>query len=131
MNSTFEQPEFTNSISRYLFCVLKFMARTNSRTDEITILEVMEIEGEPLKGMTFCITGHLAKPRKEVEALIEQAGGQCTGNVTYGTTYLVSNEDWSAGTVNKVSSKYNKAKKIGVPIISEARLLEMLVKWRA
>lgn len=107
------------------------MARTNSRTDELTVIEVMEIEGEPLRGMTFCITGHLAKPRKDVEAHIEQAGGRCVGTVTYGTTYLVSNEDWTANSVDKVSSKYNKAKKIGVPIIKETRLLEMLVNKSA
>jgi DNA ligase (NAD+) len=105
------------------------MARINSTTDELTVIEVMEIDGEPLKGMTFCITGHLAKPRKDVEALIEQAGGRCVGTITYGTTYLVSNGDWTPGSVKgNLSSKHIKAQKIGVPIISERKLLEMLVK---
>lgn len=71
-------------------------------------------------GMTFVITGTLpTMKRDEAEALITKNGGKVTGSVSKKTTYLVAGE--AAG------SKLDKAKKLGVPIISEDDLLTMLV----
>lgn len=71
-------------------------------------------------GMTFVITGTLpTMKRNEAEALITKNGGKVTGSVSKKTNYLVAGE--AAG------SKLDKAKKLGVPIISEDDLLKMLV----
>jgi len=104
------------------------MARNNERTDVVKMLTVMEVENKVLSGKTLCITGHLARPRKEIEELIIQAGGTPVKTVSYGLHFLVTNEDWTKGTVEKVSSKYAKAKKLGTRIISEQKLLDMIME---
>ena len=104
------------------------MARNNERTDVVKMLTVMEVENRVLYGKSVCITGHLSRPRKEIEELIVQAGGRPEKAVRYGLSYLVTNEDWSKGTVEKVSSKYAKAQKLGVKIISEQALLDMIME---
>lgn len=71
----------------------------------------------PLQGKTFVITGTLTTlKRDEAKALIQNAGGKVTDSVSSKTDYLVAGE--AAG------SKLAKAKKLGVPQLSEAELLE-------
>lgn len=76
--------------------------------------------GGALQGKAVCITGELSSPRKAVEKLIMDAGGTSKGTVSKTTSYLVTNDS----TTN--SSKMRKAKKYGIPVIDEARLLEIL-----
>ena len=73
-------------------------------------------------GMTFCITGKLTtfKNRDEAKLKIEAAGGKVVDSVSKKTNYLVNND------INSTSSKNSKAKSLGIPIISESQLLEML-----
>lgn len=74
--------------------------------------------GGRLAGLTFVITGTLPTlSREEAKAMIEAAGGKATDSVSNKTSYLVAGE--AAG------SKLEKAKKLGIPIIDEARLREM------
>jgi len=73
----------------------------------------------PLEGLTFVITGILSRSRQEVAGMIERCGGKVTGSVTSKTDYLVVGEA-PGGT------KYRKAQQLDVPMIDEARLLEMI-----
>ena len=77
-----------------------------------------QVEG-PLSGMTFVLTGALSRPRPEFEKMIAAAGGKATGSVTKNTTYLVAGEGGG--------SKRDKAAKLGIPIIGEEQLREMLI----
>jgi DNA ligase (NAD+) len=72
-----------------------------------------------LDGQTFCITGTLSRPRDDIKQDIIQAGGQWSGSVSKKLDYLVCNQPSS-------SSKYQKAKNLGVTIITEAELQTML-----
>ena len=67
------------------------------------------------KGLTFCITGSLVQfsNRKELVSFIEQRGGTVTGSVSKNTDYLINND------MESTSSKNQKAKSLGIPIISE------------
>ena len=73
------------------------------------------INVEKLKDLTFCITGkvHIWKNRDELSKEIEKLGGKVTGSVSKNTNYLINND------VNSTSAKNNKAKELGVQIISE------------
>lgn len=74
---------------------------------------------EKLAGKTFVITGTLPNMgRKECAELIEAHGGKATGSVSKKTDYLVAGE--AAG------SKLAKAQSLGIAIISEAELKELL-----
>ncbi len=72
----------------------------------------------PLAGKNFVLTGSLSRPRPEFERLIAAAGGKATGSVTKKTDYLVAGEGGG--------SKRDKAAKLGVPVIDEAALMQML-----
>jgi DNA ligase (NAD+) len=70
----------------------------------------------PLSGQTIVVTGTLPTlGRTEVEQLIAKLGGKASGSVSKKTSFLVAGE--SAG------SKLDKAKALGVPVLSEAEFL--------
>ena len=56
--------------------------------------------------------------RDEASALIKANGGKVTGSVSKKTTYVVAGSD--------AGSKLTKAQELGITIISEAELLQML-----
>jgi DNA ligase (NAD+) len=68
--------------------------------------------GTDLTGKTFVVTGTLEKySREEIEGLIRQFGGKASGSVSKSTSYLVAGE--------KAGSKLDKAKKLGVTVLTE------------
>jgi DNA ligase (NAD+) len=73
----------------------------------------------PLAGKRLCVTGKLARPRSEIQKLIEDAGGQFVASVGKSTDYLVAGAD-----VGK--AKLDAAKKAGTDVIDEATLELML-----
>ena len=75
-----------------------------------------------LEGKSIVITGSLQhfENRKELQALIEQAGGRAAGSVSAKTAYLVNNDSTST------SGKNKKAKELGVPIVTEDEFLRIL-----
>ena len=76
-------------------------------------------EGGILSGSIFVITGTLpGMDRKNAQRLIEEAGGKVTSSVSKKTNYLLAGEN--------AGSKLDKANALGVRVISEADLLEML-----
>ena len=69
-------------------------------------------------GKTFVVTGTLPKlSRGEAEALIREKGGNVSGSVSKKTSYVVVGD--SPG------SKFDAARKFGIPILSEAELLRL------
>jgi DNA ligase (NAD+) len=73
----------------------------------------------PLEGKSFVITGTLPTlTRNEAQALILEHGGRVAGSVSGKTDYLVCGK--------KAGSKLTKAQQLGVPVIDEAALLEMV-----
>ena len=75
-------------------------------------------EGMPLSGLTFVLTGSLSIDRTAFSRRIVAAGGKVASSVTSNTSYLL------AGTGG--GSKRAKAEKLGIPIISEADIEEMM-----
>ena len=82
-------------------------------------------EGEPeqrsqhLAGKTFVLTGTLPTlKRDEAAAMIEAAGGKVSGSVSKKTSYVVAGEE--------AGSKLAKAEELGVAILDEAGLLNLL-----
>lgn len=77
-------------------------------------------DNDMVSGLSFCITGALSLPRKEYELHIEKNGGKNVSGVTSKTNYLVTNDPTSG------SSKNKKAQQLGVKIITELELRELL-----
>lgn len=88
----------------------------------LTIDESYEAAGTSLEGKTFVITGslnHYAN-RKDLKAEIEAEGGKVAGLVSAKTDYLITNDP------NSGSSKNRTARELGVAIITEDEMIEML-----
>jgi DNA ligase (NAD+) len=76
-------------------------------------------KGGTLKGLTFVLTGTLPTlSREEATRLIEKAGGKVSGSVSKKTSFVVAGED--------PGSKIVKAQGLGVPVLDEAMLLDLL-----
>jgi DNA ligase (NAD+) len=74
---------------------------------------------KPLAGKTFVITGTLPTlSRDEAKDKLEAAGAKVAGSVSKKTSYVL------AGT--EAGSKLDKAQELGVPVIDEAQMLQML-----
>lgn len=77
--------------------------------------------GELFASKSFVLTGTLpTMSRDEASALIKQNGGKTVGSVSKKTDYVLAGE--AAG------SKLTKAQELGIKIISESELLEMIEK---
>ncbi len=82
---------------------------------------VKEKSADTLAGLTFVVTGTLPTlSRDEVQELIKKNGGKAASSVSKKTSYVVAGE--AAG------SKLTKANELGVPVIDEKTLLEMIEK---
>jgi DNA ligase (NAD+) len=72
----------------------------------------------PLAGKRVVITGTLSRPRGYYVERIEAAGGTFTSSVSKNTDYVLAGEE--------AGSKIDRARELGVPILDEARLEELL-----
>jgi DNA ligase (NAD+) len=83
----------------------------------ITDVEKRKAAGS-LIGLTFCLTGTLSRPRKEVELQIKAAGGKTTTSVSGKLDYLLAGEN--------AGSKLEKANRLEVKVVNEDELAEMI-----
>ncbi len=99
---------------------------STNREDIKKLIEVVK-PTEPIKkeikesfvtGKTVVITGTLSKPRDEIKEILEMHGAKVTDSVTKKTDILVCGEN--------AGSKLEKAKALGVRIMSESELMEAL-----
>lgn len=98
--------------------------------EELRALGVKLVEDAPppvaaksggVAGKTFVVTGTLTGyARDEIERLIKQLGGKATGSVSKKTDYVVAGE--------KPGSKIDKAKQLGIPILTEAGFNQLIGK---
>jgi DNA ligase (NAD+) len=110
--------------------IARFIAEPHNREgiEQLRAAGVHWPEGPPqreqagaLAGRTFVLTGTLPTlSRDDAKALIESTGGKVAGSVSKKTDYVVAGED--------AGSKLAKARELAVPIIDEARLMQLTAR---
>jgi len=73
-----------------------------------------------LDGKSFCITGSMTKPRKEIALAIKNAGGKVVGSVSANLDVLIAGE--------KAGSKLAKAQSLGLEIWAESDLFTKIAE---
>jgi DNA ligase (NAD+) len=85
----------------------------------LTFAGTKKERGTKLAGKTFVLTGTLANySREQAKKMIEDAGGRVSGSVSQKTDYVVAGAD--------AGSKLDKAKELGIPVISEQQMQGLL-----
>jgi len=103
----FREPRNQDLIERLRSAGLQFEYRARRR------------HGGPLAGKTFVLTGTLVNlTREEARQQIEVAGGKVSSAVSKKTSFVVAGED--------PGSKLDKARELGVEVIDEKKLIELL-----
>src|SRR5437764_9560183 len=89
------------------------------RAAGLTLKGKKKERGTKLAGKTFVLTGTLANySRDEAKKMIEDAGGKVAGSVSKKTDYVVAGSD--------AGSKLDKAKELGVAVIDEQEMEDLL-----
>jgi DNA ligase (NAD+) len=76
---------------------------------------------QTLAGLTFVLTGTLVTlgmTRDEASARLQAMGAKVSSSVSKKTSYVVAGEN--------AGSKYDKAQALGVPVLDEAQLAQIL-----
>jgi DNA ligase (NAD+) len=82
--------------------------------------EKREVKSNKFAGKSFVFTGGLAnRSREDAGELVKQHGGKVASSVSKKTDYVVVGTD--------PGSKYDKAKELGVPILSETEFEKLIV----
>ncbi len=115
-------PEIAQSVVDF------FANEENGRTvDELlqagVSIAVPEQKGDALQGLTFVFTGALEDyTRDGAQEAVEALGARAAGSVSKSTDYVVAGE--ASG------SKYEKARQLGIKILSETEFSELLDRSR-
>lgn len=88
---------------------------------QLTAADPISTAGTMLEGKTCVVTGSLQKyTRDEIHELIAQHGGRASSSVSSKTDFLIAGE--------KAGSKLDKAKTLGIPILSESDFSRLLAE---
>jgi DNA ligase (NAD+) len=118
VRSYFNEPKNLELVEKLKSYGLQFRMETGSHSEQARSDGPGRIS--TLEGKSFVISGVFEKhSRDELKAMIERHGGRNTGSVSSRTDYILAGKNMGPG-------KYEKAQKLGIPIISEEEFLSML-----
>jgi DNA ligase (NAD+) len=127
MDASAEALEEVNEIGPKLAESISFYFSVPANRDRIEKMKRLGVRpshvatatGDRLAGKTVVVTGTLNRfSRDEIHKLIEREGGKPSGSVSSKTSYLVAGD--AAG------SKLDKARSLGVPVLSEDEFLALM-----
>ena len=127
MNASPEELEQVNEVGpKVAQAIVEFFAEEKNRElvrqlqdAGVVMTAEKRLTGTRLAGLTFVLTGTLpTMTREAAKEMIEGAGGKVSGSVSKKTSYVVAGEE--------AGSKLDKARELGVTILDEDGLKELL-----
>ena len=127
MYATTDELEAVNEVGpRVAQAIVEFFAEPHNRdlvarlqSAGLAMMAEKRITTAVAEGLTFVLTGTMPTlTREAAKQKIEAAGGRVSGSVSKKTSYLVAGEE--------AGSKLDKASSLGVPVIDEPGLLNLL-----
>lgn len=107
------------SLSQHIQAIETFLRDWQSQAPNPTEAVSASHHHTAIAGKTFVLTGTLPTlKRDEASQLIENAGGKVSGSVSKKTDFVVAGED--------AGSKLEKAQSLGITVLSEQDLLDLL-----
>lgn len=107
----FQAPETESEIKKLQAAGVNLQVHDDDRPKKLS-------SSTPLTGKTVCLTGTLSVSRSQFKKDLEAVGAKPTGSVSKRTDYLLAGSD--------AGSKLQKAKDLGVTILSEEEARSML-----
>ncbi|WP_456479873.1 NAD-dependent DNA ligase LigA [Nautilia sp.] len=80
--------------------------------------EKKEVKESAFTGKTVVLTGTMSRPRSEIKKILEDLGAKVTNSVSKKTDFVIYGED--------AGSKYDKAVKLGVNLLSEEEMWRLV-----
>jgi DNA ligase (NAD+) len=112
-------PRIAESIVEFFSIAANRKLVERLREAGLTLTGKKKQRGTKLAGKTFVLTGTLAHfTRDEAKKMIEDAGGKVTGSVSKKTDYVLAGAE--------AGSKLDKAKELGVEVIDEREMEQLL-----
>ncbi len=109
-------PEMVKSIAEYI------KVNRDKIEELIKLIEPVnpkkEVKVSVFTGKSVVLTGTMSKPRNKIKEILESLGAHVTNSVSKKTDFVIVGED--------PGSKYEKAKKLGVKILTEKEMWEMI-----
>ncbi|MEO1958729.1 MAG: NAD-dependent DNA ligase LigA [Nautiliaceae bacterium] len=109
-------PEMVKSLAEYI------KVNKNKIKELIKLIEPINPKKEEInsifKDKKMVLTGTMSRPRSEIKELLERLGAKVSSSVSKNTDFLIVGKE--------PGSKYEKAKKLGVRIISEDEMWRMI-----
>ncbi|MFH0951637.1 MAG: NAD-dependent DNA ligase LigA [Patescibacteria group bacterium] len=107
-----------DSLSKY-FNIDENKKRIKELLDNGVMIDEPVAQSQSLNGRTYVLTGSLTSmTRDEAKAAIRQRGGKVSSGVSRETTAVIAGDE--------PGSKYDKAKKLGITVISEGQFKALL-----
>jgi DNA ligase (NAD+) len=100
--------------------ITKYWHIAKEIASRVTIQYPEKVMGGILEGKSFCATGTLSRKRNEIYEEIKSLGGEIKSGVSKDLDYLITGES--------TGSKLDKAKALGVKIINEDELNQLMGK---
>lgn len=94
------------------------VADVESLAEEMNFIIVEESNDNSLEGLKFCITGSFSQSRDGLKKKLESKGAKFVSSVSKNLDILFAGE--------KAGSKLTKAQQLGIKVVDENELLEML-----